>query len=174
MPGFSKKPVASVLVLLMSKGESSQLILTKRTQKVLTHKGQVSFPGGYLEKKDRSYLEAALRETQEEIGVFSHQVEVLGQLPPVFTLGAVGILPFVGQVLGTPTFKTNLDEVERLLFLKMSDFLKKGLKSVIVKEGIDEIKSIGIHCEGELIWGATAQILEKLYEQIKLSVSESP
>lgn len=174
IPHSAQKPVATVLVLLMSEGDSSKIILTKRTQKVLTHKGQVSFPGGYLEKEDQSYLQAALRETKEEIGLPSHQVEIWGQLPSVFTLGAVGILPFVGQVLGRHEFKTNPDEVERLLFLETSRLLEEGLKPVIAEEEGREIKSIGIHCGGELVWGATAKILEKLYEQIRVSLPENP
>ncbi|NDC25358.1 MAG: CoA pyrophosphatase, partial [Proteobacteria bacterium] len=78
---------ASVLVLMAHHPgqEDFQIVLTKRTQKVLHHKGQISFPGGVPEKEDPHLLATALRETHEEIGVPSEAIEILGMLDPVVT-----------------------------------------------------------------------------------------
>src|ERR671936_2745454 len=69
---------AGVLVPLLPGGDGIELLFTRRTETVLTHKGQISFPGGQREEGDDTLVETALRETSEEIGLEPHSVDVLG------------------------------------------------------------------------------------------------
>lgn len=168
-PKLSEKDVASVLVLLCpsADGKGFDILLTKRTSKVLTHKGQMSFPGGFPEKEDNHLLETALRETREEIGLASESIEVLGILEPVTTGLQVKIIPFLGLVSNPQKFILSAEEVEKVFFLPGSELLSKGLQPVVARELHYQVKSIGIAWEEELIWGATAKILEQLYAILK-------
>jgi len=170
LPSGPHDRFAAVLMLIIPKYPETdfEILLTKRTEMVEKHKSQISLPGGFREESDQSWLETALRETAEEIGVGAAAIEILGQLEPVQTKGAIEILPFVGILKQVPELKLNPQEVERVLFLPSSELLTQGLRPVMAKEGSFSISSIGIFWEGELIWGATARILEQLYYILKI------
>jgi 8-oxo-dGTP pyrophosphatase MutT (NUDIX family) len=158
---------SSVLVLIGTpandpSGALAQFILTKRTHTVLTHKGQVSFPGGYREPEDNTLQDTALRESQEEIGLAPARVEVLGFLDPVRTIRDVFILPWVGLTELPYDFKLNPNEVERLIHLPVNRLITEGLAAVDIREGAVQIHSTGIYVEEELIWGATAKMLDMM------------
>lgn len=156
---------AAVLVLFLPPTEKGygHLLLTKRTSTVESHKGQMSFPGGFRESSDSSWLETALRETKEEIGVSKDQVNILGCLNPVLTKGAITIIPYVG-VLNLPyQLQLNPDEVEKIVLLPIETLLEQGLKPVRAREEHYTVESIGLFWEGELIWGATAKMLEQVH-----------
>jgi 8-oxo-dGTP pyrophosphatase MutT (NUDIX family) len=156
--------ISSVVVLLgwNRETEGVEIVLTKRTQLVETHKGQVSFPGGYWESHDKHVLETALRETDEEIGAKSSDIEVIGALEPVITRGEVLIYPWVGVLQLPYPFSPNPGEVERLMFLPLIELISEGLQPVEVEMGALKVKSTGITVGGELVWGATARMLEQL------------
>lgn len=157
--------VSAVIVALGSYADSDRLdlVMTKRTQKVLTHKGQISFPGGVKEDADESILKTALRESQEELGISPEHIEVLGRLPAVTTHTTnLLIFPFVGLVKLPYEFKISEDEVERVLYLPLDRVLKEGLPARQVNVGAFKIPSIGIEHDGELIWGASARMIEEL------------
>lgn len=160
---------AAALLLIIPALEQNQfeILLTKRTHKVERHKGEISLPGGFREEKDRNWLETALRETFEEIGVESSAIEILGCLSPVETKGATQIIPFVGLLKGRVEMKPNPEEVDKVLFLPLLTLLNQGVGPVVAREGSFEISSIGIFWQGELIWGATARILEQVYAILK-------
>lgn len=166
LPKLNSQQVAATLLLLAprSVGTSFDIVLTKRTQKVDTHKGQISLPGGFWESEDQSWEETALRESFEEIGVPQHLVKILGILKPVLTGNQVSIIPIVGLQTSPVSYKINSEEVERIIFLPAEELLRQGLKPVVALEGSFKIESVGLHWENELIWGATARILEQLYE----------
>ena len=142
--------------------ERNQIVLMKRTMTVGFHKGQISFPGGIREKTDGTLLETALREAEEEIGLKRSDVEILGGLDPVTTRADVIIYPWVGRLILPYEFQLSPAEVDRLLFLPLGKLLSEGLKEVDVPVGGFKVKSIAIEADGELIWGATARILEQL------------
>lgn len=156
---------AAVLILLLpAEGEGpGHLLLTKRTAMVESHKGQMSFPGGFREKADKNWLETALRETHEEIGISRDQITILGRLDPVLTKGTITIVPFVGVLRAPYRFQLNVDEVEKIVLLPVEKLLQHGLQPVRAQEAHYTVQSIGITWEGELIWGATAKLLEQLY-----------
>lgn len=159
-PAAEDTRVSSVLLCLGQQKGNWEIILTKRTQYVQTHKGQVSFPGGIQEAHDATLLDTALRETEEEIGIRKGDLQVLGALPPVDTIGKVRIYPWVAHLPLPYPFRLSFDEVDRLLFLPVNDLLINGIVPVKVRVDSYDVKSEGIYCEGELVWGATAKILK--------------
>lgn len=161
--------LSSVLAIIGFNGETErdEILLTKRTEHVETHKGQVSFPGGFWEETDSDLLATALRESQEEIGLDPKAVKVIGGLEPVRTRGNILIYPWVGRLQYPYPFQLNASEVAGLIFLPVQTLVEQGLTqvSVDVTEGL-KVESRGIWVDGELVWGATARLLEQLREKI--------
>lgn len=165
-PADQTHKVSSVLLCLGQLQGAWYIILTKRTQWVQTHKGQVSFPGGIQEVHDATLLHTALRESEEEIGIKPEQVEVLGTLPPVDTIGRVRIYPWVALLPLPFEFQLSPREVERVILLPVDELLSKGLSDVKVRVENYDVQSEGIYCEQELIWGATARILKYFRDKV--------
>ncbi len=156
--------LSSVLILLVAENNSPepQILLTKRTMLVESHKGEVSFPGGFWESTDATLVDTALREAEEEIGSDSKDIKLLGALSPVTTHQGVTILPVVGSLTGPYPFQPNPAEVEKLLYLPLAQLLHEGITPVDVRVGKLVVASEGIYLGVELIWGATAKILREL------------
>lgn len=154
---------AGVLVAI-GRGEDGResLVLTKRTQYVKTHKGQVSFPGGLWEPGDQCLRDTALREAEEEIGLQPHHVEVIGPLPPVETRATLPIQPWVGYFSLPYSYVMSDAEVDRIILLPLERLMKEGLEEVRVSVGLFRMRGPGIEVDGELVWGATARILQAL------------
>ena len=89
---------AAVLAPLVPGEEGPRVLLTRRTPHLAHHPGQISFPGGRVEPEDPGPVEAALRETEEEIGLAPQRVQVLGAMPPYVTITGYRITPLVGWV----------------------------------------------------------------------------
>lgn len=173
VPSLGQRIMASVLVPIGLRKETArhEILLTKRSERVETHKGQISFPGGLFELGDKHLLQTALRETHEEVGISSDHVEVLGALEPVQTLRDVEIYPWVAKVTFPEKIEFNPEEVEKPLFLPLDKLLSEGLKTVEVSVREQDmnfkVTSVGIVCDDELIWGASAKILEQLLASLR-------
>ena len=100
---------AAVLIPLVERDEW-QVLLTKRTEHLNHHAGQVSFPGGRADLMDTSPLHTALRETEEEVGIQAELIEVAGVIEPFLTVTAFNVVPIVGFV--QPSFTLDIDEFE--------------------------------------------------------------
>jgi 8-oxo-dGTP pyrophosphatase MutT (NUDIX family) len=168
LPPAVEGKLSSVLIPIGRHRDTGEeeILLTKRTMLVETHKGQISFPGGRHDPGDRDLMATALRESFEEIGTHERDVEVLGMLQPVLTQGHVWIYPFVGRMTFPYPFRINPGEVDRLLYLPLNTLLKEGLRSYSVPIENIVVKSPGIEVDGELVWGATARMLELLREHL--------
>lgn len=166
-PGTERPAAVLVPIVWNPKSGRDEILLTKRTTRVATHKGQISFPGGMWEDGDGDLRTTALRETEEEIGLSRECIQVVGRLPMVLTRGALPIVPWVGLVSIFADLKLNDHEVEKTLWLPVERLLAEGLKAVTVAVGPVSVASIGIEVEGELVWGATARILEELHVVLK-------
>ena len=151
---------SAVLVLFLA--ESDGILLTKRTESVESHKGEICFPGGFHEPEDSDLKATALREFEEEMGVGASTVRLFGTLPMVETLGGITILPWVGEWQGSLEFAPNEDEVEKVLYLPVNRLLEEGLPDIDITMGTRQMTTPGIDLEGELVWGATARILASL------------
>ena len=100
---------AAVLIPLIER-EQWYVLLTKRTDHLHHHPGQVSFPGGRADKIDESPLHTALRETEEEVGISADLIDIAGIIEPYLTVTDFNVIPIVGFV--KPTFSLNIDEFE--------------------------------------------------------------
>lgn len=161
---------AAVLIPLFKSGSDYRILFTKRTDRVEAHKGQISFPGGGIEAEDGSPLETALREADEEIGLSRKDVTVLGQMDDARTVSSNYIVhPFVGLIPYPYEFKTSVQEVKALLEVPFQVFLSgdsAGEYTPVVYDGVT-YQSLAYHYQGEVIWGATARIMQNLVELVK-------
>jgi 8-oxo-dGTP pyrophosphatase MutT (NUDIX family) len=156
--------MAGVIIPILEMDGTTSIVLTKRTCSVKIHKGEVSFPGGAYEEKDRNTLETALRECCEEIGVRKKDIEIIGRLGDMYTLTGFVITPYVGVVPYPYTFKISPNEVAYLIYLPFEFLLNMTPK---MEEATHEGKTERVHSfyyEGDRIWGATCRILLKLRE----------
>ena len=153
---------ASILLLLYPLEEKWFFFLTKRSQNVEHHKGQISFPGGVVEKNE-SKMNAAIRETNEEIGVDKDVIKVIGNLTPLYIpVSNFHISPFVGWTEEKPHTKVHDAEVKRVFSVSINDLiLERNLKT---KKDFFSNKSVKVpyfDLNGETVWGATSMILSE-------------
>ena len=143
---------AAVLCLLIGEINALSILLTKRAPHLNEHAGQISFPGGKLEAIDETIVDTALRETKEEVGLSSSEVEVLGFLSPVVTLTGFHIYPVVGYLDKTPSsasqqLNRNPNEVEEIIisgenaFIEAKNFMKMLIPSHVkfIKKYLDTV-----------------------------------
>lgn len=155
---------ASVLIPFYETPDGLSVILMKRPDKQGPHGGQISFPGGSRDNSDVDDLSAALRETEEEIGVDRNQIEVWGGLKTEFTsISRFWISPFVGKIPYPSQFQPNESEVERLLVVPFSHLVDSATFSVETFnwKGF-EVPSYLFNYQEDTIWGLTARILNNL------------
>ena len=143
------------------------VILTKRTEQLTSHSGQVAFPGGKIDDTDASAEEAALREAQEEIGLDTNEVEILGRLPDYHSSSGFRINPVMGLVMPHADFSINTDEVEYMFEVPLS-FLMNPENHVTSSKFFK-----GAHrhyyempYEGHYIWGVTAGMIRVLHDRV--------
>ena len=154
---------AAVLVPLIDRSGGVQVLFTQRTAHLDDHAGQISFPGGRVEEGDASREETALRETEEEIGLASGSVAVLGRLPEYEIPSGFRITPVVGWI-ETP-FALNPDpfEVAAVFEAPLEHFLDAARyqRRQFRFRGRHR-HYLAIPFEGRYIWGATAGMLYNL------------
>jgi len=162
LTGTTRIPSAVLIPIYEKEGEF-YLILTQRTEKVSTHKGQISFPGGARDQGDKSLADTALRECAEEVGLACDAVEVLGQLDdcPTFVSNYV-ITPFVGLVPYPYEFKRSEMETQEIIEAPISALLDQNCRSsgTEIVDGAP-ITAYFFNYQGKVIWGATARILNQ-------------
>jgi len=162
----SQRRRAAVLIPLFKKDGEYHILFTKRTERVMYHKGQVSFPGGACDKADTCPEDTALRESLEEIGLRPEDVEILGELDDVATLTSnYTISPFVGIIPYPYDFKLSGEECEALVEAPISTLLNKCnfREETRVEEGQVYVGS-AYDCGQFVIWGATARILRQFLD----------
>lgn len=159
---------AAVLLPLYLSEAGPHLVLTKRTELVPTHKGQISFPGGGFEEADGDLLTTALRETQEEIGLRPEDVEIVGTLDDTVTVTSRHVVrPFVGFVPHPYPFRLDPFETERLIHLPVSALLRGApfREETWEREG-GAVTVLFYDHDGDTVWGLTARILKQFIETV--------
>ena len=154
---------AAVLMPIVDRPDGLSLLLTRRASALKRHAGQISFPGGRLEASDAGPLAAALRETEEEIGLGRDFVTVAGYLRPQLIVTGYWIVPVVAFV--TPGFDLRIDpvEVQEAFEVPLVHVLDPANHAQRERQiGELTIKSIEIPCGDHVIWGATAAMLVAL------------
>ncbi len=164
--GKKLKP-AAVLVALISYGDGMTVLLTRRTENLTSHSGQISFPGGRRERIDRTPEETALRETEEEIGLARGHVEVLGRLAVRETGTGYRVVPVVGVI--TPPFPVTPDpgEVAEVFEVPLSFVLDPANHrfETRIMSGIQR-QFYSVPYGDYYIWGLTARLLVNLSQRL--------
>lgn len=160
---------AGVLLLLYPYQNSWFTVLMKRAEYPGVHSGQISFPGGKFDKIDKDLSSTALRETEEEFGVPSKEITLLGKLTPLYIpVSKIKVYPFTGYLNERPIFKPDSTEVQYLLEIAIYDLLDpRIIKTRIYKDDKYEGTIPYYFIKDHEIWGATAMILCEFIEILK-------
>lgn len=161
-PGRALRP-AAVLVPVVDRNDGLSVLLTRRTDHLHHHPGQISFPGGRVEEADTSPVMTALRETEEEIGLAPDRVELLGELADYHTGTGFRVTPVVGLV--HPPFELLLDdfEVAEAFEVPLAFLLDPANRQRHRMEYQGRMREYYAIPYGDyFIWGATAGILVQM------------
>tara|TARA_B100000768_G_C11257879_1_gene367304 strand:+ start:417 stop:1031 length:615 start_codon:yes stop_codon:yes gene_type:complete len=152
---------AAVLLAITDDEHDPQVILTRRSLNMPTHKGQIAFPGGKAELDDADLTATALREAYEEVALNPQSVTVLGQMGQVLSRQGFVVTPIVGVVSGSVVDQLipNLGEVDRIFTVPLSFFIDTSpvMDALPLVEGVKQVPSF--YYDEYRIWGMTAFIL---------------
>jgi len=159
---------SAVLIPIYENKNEHYIVLTKRTQSVMYHKGQISFPGGAQDTEDHDLTTTALREAFEEIGVRPDHVEILGRLDDQSTYTSRFVItPFVGAIPYPYKFKVSRKEVEELIEVPISALLKPGCFNPETQDEEGRTYPWGHYVyRKHKITGITARILKQLLDSV--------
>jgi 8-oxo-dGTP pyrophosphatase MutT (NUDIX family) len=149
---------AAVLIPLLRQDDEWHLLFTRRTDKVESHKGQVSFPGGACDEGETTPEETALREANEEIGIDPQKVRVLGHITNMITITSFRVTPVVGIIEWPTVLHVGKDEVERVFTIPLNWLADKNNRWEFSMPGRNRSLIVYHPYDGELLWGATARM----------------
>ena len=161
------RPSAVLCLLFPIDGELHVLLMKRREDKT-AHSGQVSFPGGSYESTDADFKATALREAQEEVGIVSADVDILGALTPLYIpVSNFNVYPYVGFAKQRPLYNLSQNEVSYIIEVPLSSLLHADRKTVtdVVSPAVPNvIRKINAYKleDDTIIWGATAMIISEL------------
>jgi 8-oxo-dGTP pyrophosphatase MutT (NUDIX family) len=159
---------AAVLVPLVERG-GPHLVFAKRTDRVGTHRGQISFPGGTVDPADPSPLDAALRESEEEVGLPRRAVEPLGALDDTETFATQFVItPWVGVIREPVVWRPDGQEIAKVIEVPFAALLDPANVRVEhwTRDGV--VRPVYFYgYDGEIIWGATARIVKHYLDVVR-------
>ncbi|HXS38239.1 MAG TPA: CoA pyrophosphatase [Flavipsychrobacter sp.] len=159
---------SAVLCLLFPVNDKLNVLLMKRKEDRSAHSAQISFPGGKQEHFDADLKATALREAQEEVGILSSEINILGALTPLYIpVSNFQVYPFVGFSEKKLTYNLSKSEVAYVVELPLNSLFHKDRKTITdvvspaTPDVIRKVKAYRLE-DGTIIWGATAMILSEL------------
>ncbi len=159
---------SAVLVPLFLAGEPLEphVVLTRRRSDMRRHAGEISFPGGRRDAADADLAATALREAEEEIGLARERVRLIANLPATSTLATKYVIhPFVGAIPAGVAWQLSAKEVDAVIELPLSAIRSGRTRTRLERRGVSfEIDAFAV--EDTIVWGATARILESLFEHL--------
>lgn len=159
---------AAVLLPLYETATGLHLILTKRTERVPTHKGEISFPGGGYAEGDGDLQTTALREAREEIGLQPGDVEIVGTLDDTVTVTSRHVVrPFVGFVPHPYPYRPDPFEIGELIHMPIDRLLRGApFREEIWERQGRRVTVFFYDYDGYTVWGLTARILKQFVEVV--------
>jgi 8-oxo-dGTP pyrophosphatase MutT (NUDIX family) len=163
LPPEQTRIAAAVLVALVPRPGGATILLTRRTETLAQHPGQVSFPGGRIDPQDRDAVHAALREMQEEIAVGADAIEPIGYLDPYDTITGYRVLPVVARL--APDYRAVPNPAE------VAEAFEVPIRPLLLGHDIEQVevefrgrtrRYWEYHQGPHRIWGATAAMLVNL------------
>jgi len=162
----AKKHAAVLIGLIERKGEVN-VILTKRTETLNNHSGQIAFPGGKIDEDDASPEAAALRDAWEEIGLDINEVEIMGCLPDYHTGSGYRVAPIVGFVREGADFEISPDEVDYMFEVPLSFLMDEANHQKTSKTWNDQERFFyAMPYLEHYIWGVTAGMIRVLHHRV--------
>ncbi len=168
VPPSTSQIDAAVLIGLVPRPQATQVILTRRTDTLRHHGGQVAFPGGRVDPQDVSAVAAAIRETGEEIGVFAEQITPLGLLDPLLTMTGFRVLPVVAVIDPAHMIHSDPREVAAVFEVPLDYLLDPANLLELQIDYRGRMRPVHEYRYPEhRIWGATASILLNLRQRLE-------
>jgi 8-oxo-dGTP pyrophosphatase MutT (NUDIX family) len=158
---------AAVLIPLVAHTPAATLLLTRRTSHLTAHASQIAFPGGKIDPTDSGAAAAALRETEEEIGLASADVVLVGELAPYLTNTGYRVTPVLGRIEPGHRFALNRAEVAEMFEVPLAFLMDPANHHRASRAFNGKTRYFyEITFEGRTIWGATAGIIRQLYDRM--------
>lgn len=162
------RPKAAAVLISLTDEADPRMILTRRSEELRFHPGQISLPGGRVESGE-SPIQAALRETWEETGVPPGQVRVLGHFPFSLPRGARSLTPVVGQIpADTEPYARSTTEVESVFMPRLSELRDPANRAACVLPSTQDRGPV-FTAGGHVIWGLTAYVLDMFFYRTGLA-----
>jgi len=153
---------AAVLICLFPYESGWNFFLTKRSEHVANHKGQISLPGGMVERRE-SPKEASIRESYEEIGIKSKSIKIIGELTPIYIpISNFKVFPFIGWINKKPNITLQKEEVSKIFSISIKELvddnnLKREVRHFNKKKAVVPF----FHLKNQKVWGATSIIISE-------------
>ncbi|MDC0505188.1 CoA pyrophosphatase [Amylibacter sp.] len=164
---------AAVLIPITSSPDGLNVILTKRSNNLKHHPGQIALPGGKVEKSDKDVIETALREAYEEIGLLKNNVEILGILPKHQTITNFCITPVIGLIKNSYEPKIEFGEVDEIFKIPFKLFINPNNFQIHYRIWNNQNRGYySVPYGPYYIWGATARIM-KMFCKILSETNEN-
>ncbi len=158
---------AAVLIPVVDHGAEASVLLTKRAETLVSHSGQVAFPGGRIDPTDASPEAAALREAEEEIGLDARHVELIGRMPDYVSGSGYRIAPVLAIVRPGFHLVINEDEVDAAFEVPLRFLMDPANHTQSSREFDSRLWVFyDMPYGGQRIWGVTAGIIRTLYERL--------
>lgn len=159
---------AAVLIPILVQENELHVILTKRSETVQHHKGQICFPGGAVDDSDTSLWHTALRETHEEIGIESKLIYFIDELKRIVTPTLFEITPYIGFVTCLPELNPNPHEIDEIITVPLRHFLDRNNLRFEEREYFGKSFTVPFFAyQHHEIWGATGKIILNFLERWK-------
>ena len=160
---------AAVLVPIVDDSGPLRLILTRRTETLPSHQGQVAFPGGFVRPGESDPITTALREAEEEIGLPAECVEIIGVLDDLPThTDTITVTPVVGRITRLPALTPQSGEVARIFTIPVADLRTSGRWRTRMDRGPAGNRRIDyFEHDGEILWGLSARIVLDILGRIQ-------
>jgi 8-oxo-dGTP pyrophosphatase MutT (NUDIX family) len=170
---------AAVLIPLVQHGDDLHVLLTRRTEHLKNHGGQISFPGGRAEPTDGGPVQTALREAQEEVGLLPERIEIIGSLPTYTTITSFVVTPVVGLLHPPLAVRPDANEVAEVFEVPLAFLMtprhhrrhridleqeqSRQFLSMLWQPADQDPQQV----QDYFIWGATAAMLRNLYRFLR-------
>lgn len=164
----------AVLVLLYEQHGNLFLPLTQRTETVELHKGQISLPGGAREPADKTLIDTALRETNEELGIPREAIELLGALTPLYIpVSSFCVYPYVGYAKEAFALQLDPKEVQQVIEVPLGLLLDVSIRQIETHFRDNQKFEVPVYrIASHKVWGATAMILAEFLTLLRLAQSQ--
>ena len=166
--GQATLPRAAVLIPLYRREGEWHVILTKRSETVKHHKGEISFPGGSMDDTDPDLIFTALRESHEEIGLSEQHVKIIGRVDDIVTISRFHVSVYIGAIdpeVSPYVWQPQSSEVDKVLEIPLGHLMDSANRVEVPRQRNGQLLIMEGFRFGEyIVWGATARMLRNFLE----------